>query len=108
MRSTNCTSSFPDDYQTLFRLYTKLLAHSKEVAGRDVVDMMAPLKAYSSDETKNISLNGSSLFDMLVKQLTALEQSVLERKVTVETQELIPLQNTNKAMLSDKKKAKSK
>jgi hypothetical protein len=28
MRSTNCTSSFPDDYQTLFRLYTKLLAHS--------------------------------------------------------------------------------
>ena len=85
-----------------------LALKSQRVAGRDVVDMMAPLKAYSSDETKNISLNGSSLFDMLVKQLTVLEQSVLERKVTVETQELIPLQNTNKAVLSDKKKAKSK
>jgi hypothetical protein len=85
-----------------------LALKSQRVAGRDVVDMIAPLKVYSADETKNISLNGTSLFDMLVKQLTALEQSVLERKVTVETQELITLQSTNKAMPSGKKKAKSK
>jgi len=29
MPSTNCTSSFPDDYQTRSSVYTKLLAHSK-------------------------------------------------------------------------------
>jgi outer membrane protein assembly factor BamB len=55
MRSTNCTSSFPDDYQTLFRLYTKLLAHSSHTLDGDPA-LFLPPSAYIDTETRDTML----------------------------------------------------
>ena len=62
------------------------------------VDWLAPIKIYSVADAKMFTLNGTSLFDVLVKQISMIEQSVIERKVTFETTELVPVSSKGSAL----------
>lgn len=61
-------------------------------------DLAVPLHIYSLEDLKALHIDGSTtLFDMLAKQLTNLNAGLLERNVTVETTEVVPVSGKGSA-----------
>lgn len=75
----------------------------QRVAGKESADMLAPVKVYSVEEAKAFVVNSTSFFDMLTKQIAAFDQSVIERKVMVETSELVSKSSSSKGAPSKRK-----
>lgn len=73
------------------------------LGGRDKLtirdtDLAVPLHVYSLEDLKALHIDGSTtLYDMLAKQLTNLDAGLLERKVTVETTEVVPVSGKGSA-----------
>jgi hypothetical protein len=67
------------------------------LGGRDKLiirdtDIAAPLHIYSLEDLKALRIDGSTtLYDMLAEQLTNLDAGLLERMLTVETTEVVPV-----------------
>jgi hypothetical protein len=80
-----------------------LALRSQRVVRKDVVDLLAPIKVYSVEEAKAFVFNGTSLFDALTKQIATLDQSVIERKVMIETYELVSKSTSQKGTSTKRK-----
>jgi hypothetical protein len=61
-------------------------------------DLAVPLHIYSLEDLKALRIDGSTtLYDMLAKQLTNLDEGLLERSVTVETTEVVSVSGKGSA-----------
>lgn len=61
-------------------------------------DLAVPLHVYSLEDLKAFHIDGSTtLYDMLANQLSNLDAGLLERNVTVETTEIVPVSGKGSA-----------
>jgi len=78
------------------------------LGGRDKLivrdtDLAAPLHVYSLEDLKALRIDGiTTLYDMLTKQLTNLDAGLVERNVTVETTEVVPVSSKGSTLKKGK------
>ncbi|MFY7999445.1 MAG: hypothetical protein ACOVSW_12680 [Candidatus Kapaibacteriota bacterium] len=66
------------------------LALVKSASGTVAEQFIAsPYKIYNADELKTTNLNGTTLHTLLMQQLATIEKNIIERKVMVETTEIV-------------------
>jgi hypothetical protein len=77
------------------------------LGGRDKLmirdtDLAAPLHIYSVEDLKALRIGSTIFYDMLTEQLTNLDTGLVERNITVETTEVVPVSSKGSTL----KKAK--